>query len=104
MEAPPATLRSFSVDDVIGVFAEVYPPGPDALEIRCRIMAVDGTVLFETVETRETDGRAVRYRAELPLGDVPPGPAVVTLGARLAGPDEIVSERVPIAVGDGAGR
>ena len=101
---PPGTGRTFDADDVVGVFAELYPPGPVTFEVRCQVTAVDGTVLFELTQSRETDGRVVAYQADLSLDEIPPGPAVVTLEARIVGSEEVVARRIPIAVGDGARR
>lgn len=90
LSGPPAALREFPANDVLGLFAEIYDTQggtPHKVDITSTIKADGGrTVVSQTEErsTEELQGRSggFGYRADIPLKDVPPGEYVLTVEAR----------------------
>ena len=90
LPGPPAGLRTFSQDDGIVLFAEVYDneaASPHKVDITSTVTSDDGKVMYKTDEERSsTDLLGKRggygYTAQIPLKDLPPGSYVLKVAAR----------------------
>jgi hypothetical protein len=85
----PAAARTFSQDDEIAVFAEVYDDAtnaPHRVEIVTTVRSADGMVVFERAEERESselqgNEGAYRVTTRIPLETLDPGAYVLILEA-----------------------
>jgi hypothetical protein len=89
LPGPPTANRTFSLEETLAVFAEVYDNDDrlHTLDVSATVRTDDGTQVFVTrdeVNTRDaamTGGR-YRYLARIPLQDLVPGQFVLTIEAK----------------------
>ena len=108
LPAPPIATRTFSREDLITAFAEVYIDGrlrPPQVDIVTTVRSDAGAVVFE--ETTEpassglqtTQDGVYRHVAGIPLAAFEPGPYVLSLEARSRLNPKLAAERrVPFTV------
>jgi VWFA-related protein len=103
----PTAARSFSQDDDIVVFAEVYDDGARPLhrvEIETTIRSAGGDVVFERVEDRESSELqgargTFRHTTRIPVNTLEPGAYVLSLEARSSlDADLKVARNIPFTV------
>jgi hypothetical protein len=90
LPGPPAGLRTFSQDDGIVVFAEVYDneaASPHKVDITSTVTSDDGKVMYKTDEERSSADLLGKrggygYTAQIPLKELPPGAYVLKVAAR----------------------
>lgn len=89
LPGPPTTSRTFTLEETIVVFGQVYDNDtdkPHTVDLSTTVRADDGTQAFVTRESR--DGREIgadrgyAYIARVPLQDLVPGRYVLTVQAR----------------------
>jgi hypothetical protein len=90
LPGPPAGLRTFSRDDGIVLFAEVYDneaASPHKVDITSTVTSDDGKVVYKTDEERSSADLLGKrggygYTAQIPIKDLPPGSYVLKVEAR----------------------
>jgi tetratricopeptide (TPR) repeat protein len=84
LDAPPTVARTFTPDDVLTVYAEVYDAleGDHDLSVTTRVTGADGGEVLRADDQRasaalQTGGGGVRHRIEIPLARFAPGTYVL---------------------------
>ncbi len=107
LPGPPSATRTFSQDDEIAVFAEVYDDGaapPHQVEVVTTVRSADGDVVFENAEEHESSELqgargAYRHTTRIPLWTFKPGNYSLSLEARTSLDANLeVSRHVPFTV------
>jgi VWFA-related protein len=107
LAGPPSAGRTFTPDDALGLFVEVYdnvPSPPHQVEIATSVQAGDGRTVFSSREERHTselEGSpgGFDHTVEIPLNELTPGSYVVRIEARSRLDNERVAVReVPFTV------
>ena len=90
LPGPPAGSRTFSRDDEIALFAEVYDneaASPHKVDITSTVTSDEGKVMYKTDEERSSADLLGKrggygYTAQIPIKDLPPGSYVLKVEAR----------------------
>ncbi len=90
LPGPPTAQRTFSLEDTVAVFAEIYDnraDTPHAVDLTVSVRTDDGTQVFKSEEARESkDIGAARggygYLVRIPMQDLVPGRFVLTVEAK----------------------
>jgi hypothetical protein len=107
LPGPATTDRSFSQEDEISLFADVYDnetKRPHKVDITTSVLSTDGTALFKTEDERDSAELAGRpggygHAATVPLQNMPPGLYVLRIEARSRlKSDEPVVKEIPFRV------
>jgi len=107
LPGPPSATRTFSQDDEISVFAEVYDDDaapPHQVEIVTTVRSPDGDVVFESAEEHESSDLrgargAYRHTTRIPLWTFKPGNYSLSLEARTSRDANLeVARHVPFTV------
>jgi hypothetical protein len=107
MPGPPVAARSFTQDEEIALFVEVYDneaSKPHKVDITTTVTSDEGKVMIKTEEARDSSelqgGRGgYGHAARLALKELAPGPYVLTVSARSRLGDMPSAERqVPITI------
>ena len=106
LPGPPTTVREFSRDDVVTVFAEAYENREKVhtvtvtFEVRDQAGKVHGRAVMERKTAEKPKGAsAYVFAPSLTLEDVPPGPYVVHLTARSSlDSGKSVTREIPFSV------
>jgi VWFA-related protein len=107
MPGPPVAARSFSPDEELALFVEVYDneaAKPHKVDITTTVTSDDGKVMIKTEEARDSTelqgGRGgYGHAARLELKELAPGPYVLTVSAKSRlGDGPSAERRVPITI------
>lgn len=106
MPRAPTALRTFTQNDEIAVFAEIYDSdlkGSHIVDILTTVLAGDGQVVFKSEDGRSSDERqtksdAYSHLVRIALQDFPPGGYVLRVQARSRVGDSAVSRDVPFTI------
>jgi hypothetical protein len=106
LPSPPIASRTFSQDDEIAAFAEIYDDDvrPHQVDIVTTLRSVDGDVVFKRVEDRESSELqgalgTLRHTTRIPVNTLEPGAYVLHLEARSSLDANLkVNRRVPFTV------
>jgi hypothetical protein len=90
LPAPPIALRTFSQDDELALFGEVYDHSDTQehqVTLGSTVLAADGRVMDETKDTIDSSDfdaakRSYQYSLRIPLGEFAPGHYVLKVEAR----------------------
>jgi hypothetical protein len=90
LPAPPSALRTFSQDDELALFGEVYDHSETPaheVTLESTVLAADGRVMDETKDTIDSSDfdaakRSYQYSLRIPLGDFAPGRYVLRVEAQ----------------------
>jgi hypothetical protein len=90
LPAPPVAQRTFTQNDELALFAEIYDnsgTNPHKVDITTSILTDEGRVLFKNEEVRdssELQGAKGGYghTSRVPLSEIPPGMYVLNVEAR----------------------
>jgi VWFA-related protein len=89
LPGPPTTIREFTRDDLLAVFADVYDNDerPHSVDLSATVRSDSGTRVFVVREERNNRDAATGrggygYVARIPLKDLAPGTYVVSIEAR----------------------
>jgi VWFA-related protein len=111
LPAPPSAGRTFTPDDVVAAFVEVYDnitSPPHQVRIVSSVLAGDGGVAFTAREERQTSELqggpgGFGHRVEIPLKGMAAGSYVLRVEARSGlDADRVVTREVPFAIVDAA--
>jgi len=103
----PTAARSFSQDDEIAVFAEVYDDGArpwHQVEVVTTVRSADGDVVFERTDDHESNEfkgtrGAVRHTTRIPFETFEPGSYVLSVEAKSSlDADPTIVRQVPFSV------
>jgi len=107
LPSPPTTVRDFSRNDTLSVFAEIYDNAgktPHRVEITAAILADDGKVVQTTSDERKSEelqgaSGGYGYTTKIPLSSMAPGRYVLRISAKsLLGNAAAVSREVEFRV------
>jgi VWFA-related protein len=96
--------RSFTLEDTLRVFAEVYSGGAAAhdIDLRVSVLADDGFELFDRSETKSSADLSPRgsvpYVVDIPLEDLAPGRFVLRIEATSSAGGDPVTRQVPFEI------
>ena len=107
LPAPATSRRTFSRNDVLSVFAEIYDNSssrdPRRIEVTSALVGEDGNATFSSRETLTSGtagekGARIPVSKQLPLKDVRPGRYVLRVEARLLTGSNAIVRETPMTV------
>jgi VWFA-related protein len=89
LETPPTAARTFTSDDILTAYAEVYgalKPAHDTA-VTTRVTSADGREVFRATDERafserQTTGSGLRHKVAIPLAGVSPGTYLLRIEAK----------------------